>query len=213
MFFPPCDLFSLCICRLCSCIRIQNPELPEDKSGNNHIAEALNQQNQILRRQLDQLDKKVDLLVQDQKKKPAPAPKPEPVKTEAPKTEKKKPVKEVSLGSSKVVCRLSLKYQTINAANSYLTRDTDGSFVLYDDNTLALHESEMQISNEFKDWKNSGLLYLFNAQVDGNVLDADRDNLPAGYFETSKMVARAQVTPSGDGRFNLKRRGVISMTR
>lgn len=183
--------------------------------------EALNQQNHDLKQQLDQQEQRLEGIF----------PKPEQVKLEPeqpacePETEKKqpqlqqnpepviepKPIPKAESKTEKMLGHLKMHYQSVNAANSYLLMDDNGTYILYDDGTVELIDREMQMSNDASGWTESGVFYLFNPEYDGKLMDPERDALPNGFFYVEEIKQRATVRKTGNGSYVLEKKGILVM--
>lgn len=181
--------------------------------------ETLSRQNADLNRQRSQQEQKLDRMrlelerlsremkeaaaqpVQDTKPVVIPAAKPEPEPAPAP----------VVLGSREVVCRLNMVYRHHNPRASCLEVDPEGAYVLYSDDTVELHEETMSLTNTFGGWITNGLTLLFETEVNGQMVDTERDSEPNGYFAVTGIGRRAVVTKIEENRYSPQFRGLVRM--
>ena len=179
--------------------------------------DAVSRQNKQLKMHNDQMGMRMETLIREVeqlKERPVvEAPRPEVVKVEAPVVvEPPKPEKPI-LGSDQQVGVLKMNYQFINPANSYLTENPAGKVILFSDDTVELAPSEMNITNELNGWINKGVFYLFEVEVDGKLLDPQRDNLPAGHHYITATIRRPVVKNMGNGSYIILSKGHIRMSR
>lgn len=112
------------------------------------------------------------------------------------------------------VCNLKLEYLTYNPASSYLEKDDKGTYVLFEDETVGIrgNDSCWSSSNTVGGWKDSGYLFLFEAEINGVQVDAD-DRTFVEYYRITKVVSRAKVEKRPDGRYGCSKKGRIRMER
>ena len=182
--------------------------------------DAVSRQNKQLKMHNDQQGMRIEAILREVEQLKARSvvemPRQDAVKAEkpvaAPVVEAPKPEKPI-LGSSQPLCNLKMNYQFVNPANSYLTEQPSGKLILFADETLEVSPDEMNMTNELSGWVNNGLFYLFEVEVNGKILDPQRDALPAGYYYITKTLRRAVVKNMGNGSYVIQSKGLIVMSK
>lgn len=110
---------------------------------------------------------------------------------------------------------LHLNYQSLSPELSVLTPNQDGEYALYEDGTLLPREplqGRLQQINGLSGWKASGLLYLFNPQLDG--VECTGTTLPESqnYYKLGQVLRQAQVRGNG-GNYQLQTKGCVVLER
>ena len=186
--------------------------------------EAMSRQNGILKGQIDQMSLRLESMtreIEEGKAISVAAVEPDPVSVPEEVPEKEEvaaPVpalkpEEPILGSSQQVGNLTLNYQSVSPTNSYLTMDPNGKLILFTDNTVELVPGEMHMANNLNGWINNGTFYLYDPEIDGRVLDIQKDKMPDGYYDVSEIVCRATVKPGINGYYVLQSKGVLRMRK
>lgn len=198
-------------------LRSKGEELDVSLLASRADAEALTAQNRSLQTQVELLDQKLDRVYTDREQTKQnlqeKMDEPKPAKPSLVPQPPIQPVEEPLRGSPRQVCCLTLKYQNTNPDNSYLEADKNGQYVLFDDDTVELRKLDGNDFNELKGWRDSGVLYLFDAQIDGKRLQAGRDMLPGGYYAAVATAERARVTLNRKDSYRLQHRGCVRMKR
>lgn len=180
-------------------------------------AEALSQQNRILRDNLEKMEDRVDALgAQLDQLTSRPAPVPGNAETKSAEEAKEKTGKEPAKVSHRepiAVGTLKLDYQSIAPDNSFLRRDPDGDYVLYDDGTISPNGNVLGKMNQMNGWAGSGLLYLFNVSMDGREYSSASLENARGYYIAKTVPRRAMVAEAGQSAYCLKSKGMISMEK
>lgn len=179
--------------------------------------EALSQQNRILRDNLEKMEDRVDALgAQLDQLTSRPAPLPGNAETKSAEGAKGKTGQEppkVSRREPVAVGTLKLDYQSIAPDNSFLRRDPDGDYVLYDDGTISPNGNVLGKMNQMNGWAGSGLLYLFNVSMDGREYSSASLENARGYYIAKTVPRRAKVEEAGQSAYCLKSKGMISMEK
>lgn len=180
-------------------------------------AEALSQQNRILRDNLEKMEDRVDALgAQLDQLTSRPAPVPGNAETKSAEGAKGKTGQEpakVSRREPIAVGTLKLDYQSIAPDNSFLRRDPDGDYVLYDDGTISPNGNVLGKMNQMNGWAGSGLLYLFNVSMDGREYSSASLENARGYYIAKTVPRRAKVEEAGQSAYCLKSKGMIAMEK
>lgn len=180
-------------------------------------AEALSQQNRILRDNLEKMEDRVDALgAQLDQLTSRPAPVPGNAETKSAEEAKEKTGKEPAKVSHRepiAVGTLKLDYQSIAPDNSFLRRDPDGDYVLYDDGTISPNGNVLGKMNQMNGWAGSGLLYLFNVSMDGREYSSASLENARGYYIAKTVPRRAKVAEAGQSAYCLKSKGMIAMEK
>lgn len=180
-------------------------------------AEALSQQNRILRDNLEKMEDRVDALgAQLDQLTSRPTPVPGNTETKSAEEAKEKTEKESSKASRRepiAIGTLKLDYQSIAPDNSFLRRDPDGDYVLYDDGTISPNGNVLGKMNQMNGWAGSGLLYLFNVSMDGREYSSASLENARGYYIAKTVPRRAMVAEAGQSAYCLKSKGMISMEK
>lgn len=180
-------------------------------------AEALSQQNRILRDNLEKMEDRVDALgAQLDQLTSRPAPLPGNAETKSAEEAKEKNGKEPAKVSHRepiAVGMLKLDYQSIAPDNSFLRRDPDGDYVLYDDGTISPNGNVLGKMNQMNGWAGSGLLYLFNVSMDGREYSSASLENARGYYIAKTVPRRAKVAEAGQSAYCLKSKGMIAMEK
>lgn len=198
-------------------LRSKGDELDVSLLASRADAEALTAQNRSLQTRVEMLDQKLDRVYTDREQTKQnlqeKMDEPKPAKPSLVPQPPIQPVEEPLRGSQRQVCCLTLKYQNTNPDNSYLEADKNGQYVLFDDDTVELRKLDGNDFNELKGWRDSGVLYLFDAQIDGKRLQAGQDMLPGGYYAAVATAERARVTLNRKDSYKLQHRGCVRMKR
>lgn len=180
-------------------------------------AEALSQQNRILRDNLEKMEDRVDALgAQLDQLTSRPAPVPGNTETKSAEEAKGKTGQESAKVSHRepiAVGTLKLDYQSIAPDNSFLRRDPDGDYVLYDDGTISPNGNVLGKMNQMNGWAGSGLLYLFNVSMDGREYSSASLENARGYYIAKTVPRRAKVEEAGQSAYCLKSKGMIAMEK
>ena len=180
-------------------------------------AEALSQQNRILRDNLEKMEDRVDALgAQLDQLTSRPAPVPGNAETKSAEEAKEKTGKEPAKVSHRepiAVGTLKLDYQSIAPDNSFLRRDPDGDYVLYDDGTISPNGNVLGKMNQMNGWAGSGLLYLFNVSMDGREYSSASLENARGYYIAKTVPRRAKVAEAGQSAYCLKSKGTIALEK
>ena len=111
------------------------------------------------------------------------------------------------------VGKLHLTYYPIAPDNSYLSADPAGQYAYYRDGRMELAKSELNKGNTLGGWKNNGLMYLFDLEVNGTVYSVDSGALPDGFYHCGEVLRMAEIAAASGGTYKLARKGCIRMQR
>ena len=111
------------------------------------------------------------------------------------------------------VGKLHLTYYPIAPDNSYLSADSAGQYAYYRDGRMELAKSEMNKGNTLGGWKNNGMMYLFDFEVNGTVYSADSGAMPDGFYHCGEVLRMAEIAAASGGTYKLARKGCIRMQR
>lgn len=182
--------------------------------------ETLNNQNRMLRDNLEQLEERIATLQKEIVKEPSPAipnvdspPKPGQQKiSQQPKMPEQPKHEMDTIRMAK--CDLKLEYQSVAPVNSFLKKSDGGEYLLYGDSTVEPKQKAiLGKMNQMSGWQGQGLFYLFNVQLDGKEYgENDLSNI-SGYYIADSVQRRACVEENTSGNFVLKTKGLIRMDR
>lgn len=108
---------------------------------------------------------------------------------------------------------LKLNYQQTCPANSLLYLRDSGPYILYTDDMVGLGQDILDQSCTLSSWRATGLLYLFNAVLDGCELDCEKDSLPGDYYKITGVSERAKVRKGFRDDYALVQKGKIDIAR
>lgn len=110
-------------------------------------------------------------------------------------------------------CYLRLNYQSLSPDLSVLIPDSNGEYALYEDGSILPREPLQGTLNQFNSlagWTSTGMLYLFNPQLDG--IECSSGSLPASqqYYKVGQVLRPASAKANG-GNYQLQAKGCIRM--
>lgn len=182
--------------------------------------ETLNNQNRMLRDNLEQLEERIATLQKEIVKEPSPAipdadstPKPEQQTISQQPKVMEQPKHEMNT-SRMAKCALKLEYQPVAPVNSFLKKSASGEYLLFGDKTVEPKQKAiLGKMNQMSGWQGQGLFYLFNVQLDGKEYgENDLSNI-SGYYIADSVQRRACVEENTCGSYVLKTKGLIRMDK
>lgn len=199
----------------------QKPELDVSALASREAAEVLDAQNRNLKREVAQLNEKLDVQLRTQN---------EAIKrmeremasrnAETPKVTKAEPVvaavsAEPVVETARKIGYLQLEYNALAPGNAYLQKcDQSSEYVLYSDNTVEyVNTKPGTMYHTLSGWINNGLLYLYDPMLDSKVVPADKSTQYSGYYQPKETHGRAKLRQIAGGNYLLVEKGTVSMEK
>ena len=198
----------------------QKPELDVSALASREAAETLDAQNRNLKREMEQLNAKLDAQLRIQNEairrmerelasRPAEQPKAkaEPVAAAV--------VAEPVVETARKIGYLQLEYNALAPGNTYLQKcDQSSEYVLYSDNTVEyVNTKPGTMYHTLSGWINNGLLYLYDPMLDSKVVPADKSVQYSGYYQPKETHSRAKLRQIAGGNYLLVEKGTVSMEK
>lgn len=197
----------------------QKQELDVSALASREAAEQLDAQNRNLKREIAQLNDKLDAQYKAQNEAIARLQREmtaRPV-VEVPKAEPEKPViaPATPADTARKIGYLRLEYNAIAPSNAYLQKcEQCTDYILYSDSTVEFvaDANAMKYKN-LSGWITSGLLYLYNPVLDGQEVPTDNSSQYSGYFQPKNTLRRAKIKQLNGGNYVLEEKGAVSMEK
>ena len=210
-------------------LAIRKPKAePVDLSGtaSRADAEALEQQNMILKGRLDQLERKTEALAQKRDADSGWQTALQGVKNQVqnlearvaraetmPEPEAKPISRPTPAAPQRPAAYLRLNFQQLSPDLSVMIPDANGEYALYEDGSLRPRDpltGNLARTNDLNGWKANGLLYAFDLEIDG--VEYSAGNLPASWnYYKLGAILRPAVTKANGGNYKVQTRGCIRM--
>lgn len=205
-------------------VLVRRPEEPEfnvAELATREAAEKLNLQNQNLKQEIAQHDRKLDALTRKQNERMEKMEselqqvlhrieaKPQP----APATPQCAPPKRQE-NTAQQIGYLKLEYIPYAPNSSFLVKsDNAGAYVLFDDNTVEYVNAQPTTMNSLSGWMSEGVFYLFNPVLDGREADSDVCQKYAGFYQAISVRRRAKVKQINGGNYVCEEKGSVEMKK
>ena len=108
--------------------------------------------------------------------------------------------------------KLHLDYNSVSKATCYFTPQPDGEYELTDKNYIRFVKPNTG-ANELIGWKDTGLFFVYDAEIDGRRYVETEVSQISGFFTVGSVKSYPGVTPHGDGNYSLANKGLLEMKR